>query len=165
MHQSKMIPTSFLVVAIVGALTVAVGAALPTRRQTLDFVVEPYESIQELGANSDLIVRGHVGPVIARETDRGGDPEIHLESGEKIPGIPTAFVQFNTSDVMVGQLARPSITIATLDDAAVVSPDASPLREGQEVVLFLKARELCDGPRDYRPCRVLRAAGGRRWCL
>jgi len=61
---------------------------------------EVYPSVESLAEAADLVIEAEVGPVVLREVDRGGDPEIDPETGEKIPGVPMVFSEVTIVNVL-----------------------------------------------------------------
>jgi hypothetical protein len=112
---------------------------------------EVYPSVEALVASADLVVEGKVGPVVMREIDRGGDPEVDPETGEKIPGVPMAFSEVTITNVLwasprVEALTAETILVATVDSELIVTNQESPLNEGEQVMLFLRRRDPSTAP-------------------
>lgn len=115
-------------------------------RNVMSAVVEPWGSIEDLTAHSDLVILGTVGDIIARENDRGGDPPVDPDSGEPIPGIPMAFATVTVDQVLDGRDPGKQIAVGFIDESQVVSEDSSPLAAGDHVLLFLEHRDSTSAP-------------------
>lgn len=112
----------------------------------IDFVVEGYGSIEDLARGADLVIVGTVGPIVDEEDDRGGDPEVDAESGERIPGTPMAFAEVTVDIVVVGAHPGASIVVGFVDPGRAVSDQSSPLVDGQHVLLYLENRDEKSAP-------------------
>ena len=112
---------------------------------------EVYPSIESLAEAADLVVEATVGPVVLREVDRGGDPEVDPATGEKIPGIPMVFSEITIVDVLkaspaIEAQANQTILVATVDTELLAADQESPLQDGEHVVLFLRHRDPSTAP-------------------
>ena len=96
-----------------------------------------YSSIEELSAASNLVVLGTVEGVVAREVDYGtSDPD--ERQGQ---GIPTVFYQVAVTETLRGQAGAMVIVAAPDVEQVSMGGQATALRSGQEVLLFLKAED------------------------
>lgn len=101
-----------------------------------------YSSIAELSAASDLVIVGTVREVVGRETDYGtSDPD--SKSGRL--GIPTVFHEIAVSETVRGE-ADSNIIVAGPDLNEIAIREATALRNGEDVLLFLKRQTTEDAP-------------------
>lgn len=102
-----------------------------------------YSSLTELARASDAEVVGTVKGVVAREIDHGTDI-----ADEKVDaaGIPTVFYEVEVSEVLKG--ATDSTIVVGAPDVAKLSfsSEATPLKAGQRVLLFLKEQTPKEAP-------------------
>jgi hypothetical protein len=95
-------------------------------------------NVRNLGINSDIVVRGHVGKIVAEVPGSFPDnPEDRTE-------IPYRVHEVTVTEVLFGE-PTPVIYVHTFDDRVGQFPKGSVISEGEELVLF--ARILADG--DY----------------
>jgi hypothetical protein len=102
-----------------------------------------YSSVEVLAAGSHLVALIEMVGVIAREVDRGGDPEVDPESGEPIPGFPMMFVGARVESVIAASMIErievgSVIPIIRFDSAAGSISGESELALGDRFVVFLE---------------------------
>ena len=101
-----------------------------------------YSSIEQLSAASDLVVLGTAGEVVAREIDYGtSDPD--ERQGQ---GIPTVFYRAAVTETLRGQAGATVIVAAPDVEEVSMGGQATALRSGQQVLLFLKEQTANDAP-------------------
>ncbi|PIE33136.1 MAG: hypothetical protein CSA55_02270 [Ilumatobacter coccineus] len=109
---------------------------------------EVYASLVDLADNSDLVVVGTVGEVVARQME--GDPEelvVDADTGMS-SAHPMILHDVTVTDQIRGSIDHDADTIlvATFDDGVTETPDQSDsLEPGSTVVLFLQRRDREDG--------------------
>ncbi len=104
--------------------------------------MQVYSSIGELSKASDLVVLGTIRGVEARETDYGtSDPN---EKIDRI-GIPTVFYEVAVTETLRGE-ASGNIIVGAPDVGEISIKEATALRSGQQVLLFLKRQTTEDAP-------------------
>lgn len=124
--------------AVVGAIAIGVGwlvglVITPTPNPQSGFAVSgpQFESIQELTANSDLVVLGSVQEVQSGEVLETEDPENPTRRVNTVVQVET---------VLKGEYSQELITVATLE-LAYASPPEGPVpdwrRAGTRVVAFM----------------------------
>ncbi len=101
-----------------------------------------YSSIEEMAADSDLIILGEIGDVVGRERDYGTD-----KWWEKITsrGIPLAFYEIAVTDVLKGN-ASENVIVGRMDLERVNVPGRKSMRAGDPVLLFLDERRAENFP-------------------
>ena len=152
--QRWQLYTVAVVLGVVGLVTVAVLRS-PRSDSPLTAIqasAQHYTDLKALAIDSDLVIRGQVGAVVAREVDRGGDPEVDPESGEPIPGVPVMFVEIEvaevlkSSDQVVGLGEKAVVHVVRFDTDLIASADERRLTRGAQVVLFLERVTAADAP-------------------
>lgn len=124
--------------AVVGAIAIGVGwlvglVITPTPNPQSGFAVSgpQFESIQDLTANSDLVVLGSVQEVQSGEVLETEDPENPTRRVNTVVQVET---------VLKGEYSQALITVATLE-LAYASPSEGPVpdwrRAGTRVVAFM----------------------------
>ena len=104
--------------------------------------MEVYSSIEELSAASDLVILGTVEGVAAREVDYGtADPD--ERQGQ---GIPTVFYEVAVTETLRGKAEATVIVSAPDVDQVSMGEEATALRSGQQVLLFLREQTTEDAP-------------------
>ncbi len=100
-----------------------------------------YSSIEELSVASELVVLGTVAGVVAREVDYGtaNPDERHGE------GVPSVFYEVAVTETLRGE-AGSTIIVGAPDVDKVLMSEATALRSGQEVLLFLLEQTPEDAP-------------------
>jgi hypothetical protein len=107
-----------------------------TGRRTLHFTGPTFQDLRTLRAASDLVIVGHPDRVIGRELDGGGGPEVAADGRAR--GVPLVFYSVAVDRVIAGSAPRSQIVVSWMDtEAADNDYQATPLSEGQQVVLFL----------------------------
>lgn len=104
----------------------------------------PYESLQDLAAAADVVVLGTVNGVAGKQVDYGTqDAEKIAEGG----GSPTVFYDVTVTENLRASTAN-SIVVAGTDFGLtnIASGHESPLRKGNELILFLKEYTSSDKP-------------------
>lgn len=109
-----------------------------------------YASVDELAAESDLVVHGVVGELRGREVDDGGN------DGGGGPEI--AFYDVVVTDVLQGTRGTPSVVVGTSGDDGY----SAALAPGQEVVLFLEQLTPADAPGIDTETEFSVVVGGRQ---
>lgn len=127
---------------LVGLLIVGLTASALILRDALkpSFAADyrDYPSVEALEGASDVVVAGQLGESIGEFEDRGGDPEVD-EFGDPIPGIPMEVFSFTVSRSSILEIAPGDvIPVLWIDLDAVNAEGVTPLRAGDDVVLFLK---------------------------
>ncbi len=117
-------------------------SAAPTQlSQHVHVDLPTYSSIEELSAVSDLVVFGNVEGVLVREIGYK-DPEGQIGYGN---GIPIVFYAVEVTETLKGESENTTITVMEIDVEAVdIGEDSTPLRRGQEVLLFLMEKTAED---------------------
>lgn len=143
--KRTVLPVLLAAIAAVGITAGVVSsddAATPaTTGASFDMPI--YNSLEELGAASDVAVVGSVKGVVAREIDYGtsNPEEQHQESG-----IPTVFYELTVSETIKGAPAE-TVVVATPDVSKLsFSSEVTPLKAGQRVLLFLREQTPLDAP-------------------
>ena len=104
--------------------------------------MEVYSSIEELSAASDLVILGTVEGVAAREVDYGtADPD--EREGR---GIPTVFYEVAVTETLRGKAEATVIVSAPDVDQVSMGEEATAVRSGQQVLLFLREQTTEDAP-------------------
>lgn len=124
-----------IVCALVAATITLAACSGPTTQSQSDGPL--YDSVADLAAEADLVVRGLVGALRGTEVDDGGN------SGGG--GIPLAFYDFDIGTVIAGSAPNNTIAIAWLD-LAKTDDGRSALESGDELVLFLDHRTSASAP-------------------
>ena len=125
-------------IAALGLAVAAVGGALvgEATRSVPDvahFDGPEFESVESLARAADVIAVGLVGQRVGDQVDFGGDPA-HRDAQS---GIPVAFYEFEPSAVIKGDLPR-TATLTWLDTDRLYSDQQRPIRNGQQLLLFLR---------------------------
>ena len=114
----------------------------PNLSETADITV--YSSIERLSAASDLVIVGTVKEVVAREVDYGSEG-----TGEgQGPGLPVVFYEVEVNETLRGKAGATVIMAAPDVDEISMGGEATSLRSGQQVLLFL-VREDAPGITAY----------------
>jgi hypothetical protein len=109
-----------------------------------------FSSVEALTNDSHLVVVVEIAGVLAREVDRGGDPEVDPESGEPIPGFPVMVVGARVESVVAASTIDPPevgsvIPILRFDDSVQFEGE-SELADGDRFVVFLEYRAADSAP-------------------
>ena len=101
-----------------------------------------YSSIEELSAASDLVILGTVEGVVAREVDYGtaSTEERHGQ------GIPTVFYEVAITETLLGEAGGTIILGGSDVDQVSMGEEATALRSGHQVLLFLLEQTTEDAP-------------------
>lgn len=110
-----------------------------TAKVAIDLAHPTFESVSELASASDVVVIGRLGAVVARLVDNGGEPQQGTPGG-----LPMVFNTFSVDKVLRGQVPDDVITIARVDLDMVRYDDASDIRSGSLIMLFLKLRPAAE---------------------
>ncbi len=94
-----------------------------------------YTSIQDLASASDVVIRGRIGPLMARVVDDGGEPQQGTPAG-----LPMAFYSFSVDHVLRGQVPSQKVLVGVIDLNAVRYEDSTAITADAPVLLFLKLR-------------------------
>jgi hypothetical protein len=123
------------------------GGRVGSERPSIDASGPEFLSVERLGRAAQVVVVVEMVGIVAREVDRGGDPEVDPVSGEPIPGFPVMFVGARVesvidtpSDVMDRVEVGSVIPILRFDSSAVQFEGESELADGDRFVLFLEYR-------------------------
>ncbi len=104
--------------------------------------MEVYSSIEELSAASDLVILGTVEGVAAREVDYGtADPD--EREGQ---GFPPVFYEVGVTETLRGKAEATVIVSAPDVDQVSMGEEATAVRSGQQVLLFLREQTTEDAP-------------------
>ena len=126
---------------MIGGCSSGVDRSAGSGRPVLDLSHPTYSSIQDLASASDVVVRGRIGPLVARVVDDGG------ESQQGTPaGVPMAFYSFSVDQVLRGQVPSRKVTVGVIDLNAVRYEDSTAIAAGAPVLLFLKLRPAAQHP-------------------
>ena len=126
------IVASLLVVVVWSGMQ---GAGATNRlRAHISFV--SYPSVEELSAASELVILGKVEGVVARQADYGGEEALH--KADDWAGLPMVFYRVAVTETLQGQ-ATDTIVVSSFDADLLIVDNVTPLRPGQEVLLFLAA--------------------------
>ena len=124
---------------LVGVLVIAVGMAIWWTRSPGDelvygsFSAPSYESVEALAAAADAIVEGVVDGVVGRELDYGtSNPDEQFEGS----GVPLVFLEVTVLETLKGRTDN-KIILGKIDAEILISPQSTPLRAGDQVLLFL----------------------------
>ena len=138
--MSPLIP-SILGLAVLGLAACSTAApteplertqtAGPNLSETADMTV--YSSIERLSAASDLVVVGTVKEVVARELDYGSEGP---GEGQR-QGLPVVFYEVEVNETLRGKAGATVIMAAPDVDEISMGGEATALRSGQQVLLFL----------------------------
>lgn len=133
---------SGLVTACALALVAACGQVSGSEVVSMD---QPdFATVDALAKNSDAVVIGVIGDVVARERDGGGNPEISDEG--RAVGLPMVFRSMSVTRV-VGGNAPSRLVVGWIDiDVVTLTDPLSRLEAGQKVVLFLRHRAPGQAP-------------------
>ncbi len=101
-----------------------------------------YSSIAELGEASDLVITGTIQEVAGRETDYG--PSNPDEQSGRL-GIPTVLYEVAVTETLRGE-AGGTFIVGAPDVNEIAIREATALRSGQQVLLFLKQQTTADAP-------------------
>ena len=101
-----------------------------------------YSSIEELSAASDLVVLGVVEGVVGREIDYG-TAEPDERHGQ---GVPIVFYEVKVTETLRGEAGGTIILGGPDVDQVSMGEEATALRSGQQVLLFLKEETTEDAP-------------------
>ena len=103
----------------------------PNLSETADMTV--YSSIEQLSAASDLVIVGTVKEVVAREVDYGSEG-IWEGQGQ---GLLVVFYEVEVNETLRGKAGTTVIMAAPDVDEISMGGQATALRSGQQVLLFL----------------------------
>lgn len=135
-----------VIVPLVAALLAAVTVTWMLSRGdpntvTASFDFHVYTGLEELSAASDAVVIGRVGPVVGREIDFGT-----AEMDERVgDGVAVVFYEVEVLEVLLGNVAD-TIVVSGPDTEVITSLEATPLRSGERVVLFLAEQTTAEAP-------------------
>lgn len=101
-----------------------------------------YSSIAELSEVSDLVILGTIQGVVGRETDYGTSNSDNLS--DRL-GVPTVFYEVAVTETLRGE-AGGNIIVASPDLDEIAIREATVLRNGEQVLLFLKRQTTEDAP-------------------
>jgi hypothetical protein len=119
------------------------GEPAPRVFATIDMPV--YSKVETLSAASDLVVKGIVNRVVAREVDYGTSNPAERHG----PGMPTVFYEVDVVETLLGEAGK-TIIVAAPDSEKIIIPDQStPLQAGQEVLLFLASEDGAPGLKPF----------------
>ncbi len=124
---------AILVPVLITTVWFAVQEDSPSMVMFIDMPV--YESIEDLSAASDLVVRGTIGRVVGREIDYGTSDPAEKQGG----GIPIVFHEVTVTETLRG--ASPSVIVVGVPDKSriTVAGHFPGLERNQQVLLFLNA--------------------------
>ena len=136
--QATQSPTTALVATVSAAeptpWTVSTGGISPD--------MEVYSSIEELSAASDLVILGTVEGVTDREVDYG----TAYPDQRQGQGIPTVFYDVAVTETLRGKAEATVIVSAPDVDQVSMGEEATAVRSGQQVLLFLREQTTEDAP-------------------
>ena len=152
--SGRMRKVRLVVAVVLAALTVGVVAAILVLRDDdpgiryASFSSPTYSSLEDLVAASDLVVVGTVTGVAARGEDYRTTDRDELADYERagIPPLPLVFYEIAVSETLKGQHTTP-IFVRGYDTERLITAEASILRTGERVLLFLVGREIPPGLR------------------
>ncbi len=117
---------------------------LPFVPQYTSISERPYESLADLAEASDVVVRGTVNGVAGRQVDYGTQDAAKIAEGG---GSPAVFYDVTVTEHLMGSTAKSIVVIGTdFGLINVASDHESPLRRGDELILFLKEFTTSDKP-------------------
>ena len=119
-------------------------SSLPFVPQVTSISERPYESIEDLTVTADVVVMGSVVGIAGRQIDYGTqDADLIAKGG----GSPVVFYELSVSEILKGA-AENTIFIAGTDLNAVrvAGNYETPLRRGEQVVLFLREHSSSNKP-------------------
>lgn len=111
---------------------------------SIDFPV--YSSVEELTAVSDTVVIGTVKGIVGHEINYGANPD--EEYGifkDQIHFLTEVYYEIDVTKTLKGETAE-TIIVASLDMDQTICDEVTPLRAGEEVLLFLKERTKGEAP-------------------
>ncbi len=103
-----------------------------------------YSSIEDLASDADLVVIGTVQEVAGRQIDHGTtDPDL-IAQGD---GVPVVFYRVDVTERLQGTSNETIVVVGTdLSKRPLAAHEESPLRRGQQVLLFLETRTTTTAP-------------------
>jgi hypothetical protein len=107
-------------------------AKSPVASGYMEVLVQGYGSIEEMTSDSDAVVVGTVKGIINHLVDYGKDNNL-------TEGIPGVLYEVNVNDVLKGDVDT-TIFVLGIDTEKVHCDEASPLKDNDQVILFLKER-------------------------
>ena len=119
-------------------------SSLPFIPQVASISERPYGSIEDLANTADVVVMGSVVGIAGRQIDYGTqDADLIAKGG----GSPVVFYELLVLEVLKGA-AENTIFVAGTDFGAirVAGDHETPLRRGEQVVLFLREHSTSDKP-------------------
>lgn len=99
-----------------------------------------YGSIEALSADSDAVVVGTVGGVLAREVDEG---TADAESSDN--GMPMVFYEITVEALLKGQVGD-SMALASLDEDTAAEDGSSRVAPGDRLLLFVDELTPAEAP-------------------
>lgn len=126
-------------------LVVTVWFAMPsveppaTTFASIDFPV--YSSVEELTAASDAVVIGTVKGIVGHEVDYGtSDPgKKYGQFKDEILGVKMVYYRITVTQTLLGKTPN-TIIVAHMDMDQTICDEVTPLRVGEEVLLFLQGK-------------------------
>ena len=133
---------SLMVVTVWFAMPSAEPSA--TTFASVDFPV--YSSVEELTAVSDTVVIGTVKGIVGHEINYGANPdEEYGVFKDQIHFLTEVYYEIDVTETLKGETAK-TIIVASLDMDQTICDQVTPLRAGEEVILFLKERTKGEAP-------------------
>ncbi len=135
-YRSIMLPVVWAAIASLPVVAVwfAISDRNPVQYSSASFL-NSYESIEALAVASDLAVPGTVNGIVAREIDRGTRDPVEIAEGG---GVPAVFYEVAVTETLQGDSADTIIVAGTDPGKTRMSLQETPLRRGQQVLLFLE---------------------------
>jgi hypothetical protein len=157
MNRKKVLyPTLSAVFASLMVITIwfAVPSAEPSATTVKSFDFYVHSSVEELTAFSDTVVIGSVKSVVGHEINNGANPEEEygIFKGQ-IHGVAMVYYDIEITKTLKGKTEE-TIIVAGIDIGQSVCDQVTPLRAGEEVLLFLKERTESEAPglKQYEHC-------------
>jgi hypothetical protein len=144
-YQMSRSGRSLLNAAVVLLLVSCGGTARPSISlstvPTVDASGTRYDSVRAVSMGSDLVVLADVGSTIRSVRDNGGNPA-------NTEGVPMVLLELRPVRVLRGSTpATKVLTLAMIDQGPVSAKDwETPLRKGEQVVIFLHRYESAQVP-------------------
>ena len=151
--SSKRIVLPIIAAVFASLVVVMMWFALPSQAKQdtskgifTSFQILTFSSIEELSNASDAVVIGTVNGVVGHEINYGANPDEEYGIFKyTIHFLTEVYYEIDVTEILKGETAE-TIIVASPDMDQAICNEVTPLRDGEEVLLFLKERTKGEAP-------------------